>query len=106
MSIAGNITNEADGSDDEVKDRAKEEIRSAKLDNDIKQQDKNERKIYAELIFTLITIWLLFVLIIFVAIGKGFLLYSDSVIITLLTTTTIEVIGVFLIVARYLFRVK
>lgn len=71
-----------------------------------KKQDRKERKVYANLAFTLVSIWLTLVLAIFVSAGLGNLSYSDSVLITLLTTTTIEVIGIFLIVARYLFPAK
>ena len=71
-----------------------------------KKQDRKERKVYANLTFSLITMWLTFILIIFVAIGKRLLVYSDTVIVTLLSTTTINVIGLFLIVARYLFPPK
>jgi len=90
----------------DVAARASEEIRGKQIDNDIKEQDKSERKLYANLSFTIVTMWLVFVLIIFIAIGKGFLKYSDNVVIAFLTTTTIEVIGIYLIVANYLFPLK
>lgn len=110
MSIAENITNAADNSDRESKIRAHKEVnedeRQKKLANDVTEQDKNERKVYANLSFTLVAMWLVMVLVIFVAIGKGDLYYSENVIITLLTTTTINIIGIFLIVARYLFPTK
>lgn len=80
--------------------------KSNKEDLKGRKQDRKERKVYANLCFTLITIWLTMVLLIFVAIGKKSLVYSDNVIVTLLTTTTIEVIGIFLIIARYLFPSK
>jgi hypothetical protein len=48
--------------------------------------------------------WLFLVLGIFIAVGKGSLVYSDSVIITLLTTTTANVLGLVAIVANYLFK--
>jgi hypothetical protein len=110
-SLQDNITQEVNSSNDDVKDRAKaefadEEKRSIRLNNDIKEQDKEERKFYANLIFTTTTLWLTLVLIVFVAIGQGRLHYSDSVIITLLTTTTANVIGLSIIVANYLFRNK
>lgn len=109
MSISDKIADDADNSDDDVKGRAKEEVaveeegRSKRIDNDAKEQDKGQRKIYAALIFIIMTIWLIFVLVIFVLIGNGYLFYSDNVVIAFLTTTTVNVIGIFLIVARYLF---
>jgi hypothetical protein len=111
MSISENITNAAEGSDNEVKDRANaelnnENIRQHKLANDIAEQDKEERKTYANLSFTLVSMWLTMVLVIFIAIGQKRLEYSDTVIVTLLTTTTINVIGIYIIVANYLFPSK
>ncbi len=58
MSIGEEITNAANTSNAEVKERAKEEIdestRAKKLDNDIKEQDKDERRLYAYRVFALI----------------------------------------------------
>lgn len=111
MSIELIIQNEANTSEPEVKERAIEEPtsqiwRSQKLDNDIKEQDKDERKLYAYRVFALICIWLACVMIVVVATGKGDLHYSDTVIVTLLTTTTANVIGLFAIVNGYLFKTK
>jgi hypothetical protein len=70
------------------------------------KQDREERKIYANLVFTLISIWLIVVVAIFVSCGQGNLKYSDSVLITLLTTTTANVIAIFHFVMKYLFHPK
>jgi len=70
------------------------------------RQDREERKIYANLVFTLISIWLIVVLAVFVSCGQGNLKYSDSVLITLLTTTTANVIAIFHFVMKYLFHPK
>jgi hypothetical protein len=109
MSIHDTIVVDANNSSREVGDRAIDEmkaenIRSQRLQNDIVEQDKNERKDYANVLFTLTTIWLFLVLGIFVSVGRGVLVYSDSVIITLLTTTTANVLGLVIIVANYLFK--
>jgi hypothetical protein len=109
MSIHDTIVVDANNSSREVGDRAIDEmkaenIRSQRLQNDIVEQDKNERKDYANVMFTLTTIWLFLVLGIFVSVGRGVLVYSDSVIITLLTTTTANVLGLVIIVANYLFK--
>jgi len=111
MSIGENITQDANSSDEEVKERAIEEPnseiwRSQKLDNDIKEQDKDERRLYAYRVFTLICLWLTGVLLIVVGSGNGSLHYSDTVMVTLLTTTTANVIGLFAIVNGYLFGTK
>jgi hypothetical protein len=109
MSIHDTIIVDASNSPREVEDRANDEIkaeniRSQRLLNDIIEQDKNERKDYANVLFTMTTIWLFLVLGIFISVGRGVLVYSDSVIITLLSTTTANVVGLVIIVANYLFK--
>jgi hypothetical protein len=108
MSIEQSIQNEANSSSEEVKIRAHEEEdkRRKQLDNDGLAQDMDERKIYAHRIFVLICMWLFLVAIVFLAEGNGNLHYSDNVIITLLTTTTANVIGLFILVTKYLFNPK
>lgn len=109
MSIQDTIVHDANNSSHEVEIRAIDEmkaerIRSRRLQNDIVEQDKNERKDYANVLFTVTVIWLFLVLGIFISVGRGVLVYSDSVIITLLTTTTANVISLVVIVANYLFK--
>jgi len=67
------------------------------------RQDRKERKRYAKSIFRFIKIWAYSVIIIFVAAGKGYVKFDNSVIITLLSTTTANVLALFAIVANYLF---
>ncbi|SDR86557.1 hypothetical protein SAMN05216490_0088 [Mucilaginibacter mallensis] len=83
----------------EERDRAesKEKLKGNK-------QDRKERKLYANLSFVLICMWLIIVLAIFVAIGQKKLTYSDTVIVALLTTTTANVIVIFNFVMKYLFN--
>lgn len=59
---------------------------------------------YSEAIFTVTVMWLFFVLVTVVAVGKGFLKLSDTVLITLITTTTVAVFGFFLAVVNYYFN--
>jgi hypothetical protein len=111
MSIEQIIQNEANLSVAEVKERAQDEIededlRGKKLANDGIMQDMGERKEYTHKIFVLICMWLVLVGIVLIASGNGNLHYSDSVLITLLTTTTANVIGLFVFVAKYLFQIK
>lgn len=111
MSIQDTISNDADKSSQDVKNRAKEEelherVRAVKIKNDSDEQDRIERKTYAYTITTIVSVWLVFVALVFVASGNGNLHYSEKVIITLLSTTTANVIGLFAIVANYLFKNK
>jgi uncharacterized membrane-anchored protein len=77
----------------------------------IKQLEQNieERKKYANRIFCLVCYWLVFVGVLVLLNGvQGCFTWipfrlSDAVLIALITTTTINVIGVFLFVVRYLF---
>lgn len=68
-------------------------------------QNREERKSYAFCIFVLICIYLFLVFVILFF--SGFKLWcfklSDSILLTLLGTTLINVLGVFIIVVNYLF---
>ena len=70
-------------------------------------QDIDQRRIYADKIYDLIVWWLIaiFALLILAGFGKciGFNI-SDKVLITLIGGTTINVLGIFVIVANYIFR--
>ena len=86
-------------------------IRKLKLDNDILQAQLDKikgdnlfRKIHSTLIFFMVFVWLTAVLAILALVGKGFFMLTDRVLITLLTTTSINVIGLLVIVANYLFN--
>ncbi|RXK83194.1 hypothetical protein [Filimonas effusa] len=74
-------------------------------------QNNKERKKYAFLIFTFTCIWTFFIFIILFCQGFGdnkpfcFNL-SDSIMITLITTTTVNFLGFFLLVTKYLFHAK
>ena len=82
-----------------------------KLNAELKQFNQNieERKVYTDKLFRLTKCWLIFVavLIFTVAVEVEFIpikfSLSDKVLITVLTTTTVNVIGLFVYVARYLF---
>jgi hypothetical protein len=69
------------------------------------QQDIAERKLYAGRCFWLVAIWLALIgLIIFLqGFGIGNFALPTSVLITLIGSTTGSVVGIFLIVTRYLF---
>ena len=62
-----------------------------------------QRKVYAVLLFLLSTAWLIFIAVFLWEAGKERLKVSDPIQIALITTTTINVLGLFYIVARWLF---
>lgn len=81
--------------------------RKTELDGII--QDQEQRKEYADKIFLLIVWWLIAIFLILVCQGlgawTGFKL-SDKVLVTLIGGTTINVLGIFAIVANYIFYRK
>ena len=66
----------------------------------------DQRKIYASRLFDLSGYWLLFIGVFLLLAGWGALKVADSVLIALITTTTANVLGLFYIVARWLFPNK
>jgi len=69
-------------------------------------QDRRERKKYADKIFYFLASFMIITLtVVFISIFK-FNQLSDTVLVTLLTTTSANVISIFLIVVRYLFKAK
>lgn len=84
------------------------EATAKRIENDGKRQDIEERKKYANKIFWLISIWLIciYVIICLAGFGKsyGFFIVNDSVLVSLITSTTATVIGLFVIVVNYLFK--
>jgi hypothetical protein len=81
------------------------------LDREIKRahiktlQDNNDqRRRYAVNTFLLTCCWIAVVIIIVILNGCGVLHLSDTVLVTLVTTTTASVFGFFLLVMKYLFN--
>ena len=70
-------------------------------------QDISERKIYAKRVFVLVAVWLVGIFIILLAQGFlspwGLFNLSENVLLAVIGGTTVNVVGIFLIVARYLF---
>ena len=81
-----------------------EQIKTWRLYNETLGINSEERKKYAGYIFKLTCIWasLIFVIIFFQ--GFGCTKLSDKVVITLITSTTINFFGFFLLVTKYLFN--
>ncbi|HTJ13499.1 MAG TPA: hypothetical protein VL547_15800 [Dinghuibacter sp.] len=91
--------------------KREEEVRKLKIQNDLLQAkfekitgDNKARKTHSLLIFVMVFFWLVSVVALLALSGLGILCLSDKVLITLLTTTTINVIGLLVIVANYLFN--
>ncbi|KAA0238968.1 MAG: hypothetical protein EDM74_05350 [Armatimonadetes bacterium] len=69
-------------------------------------QERSQRKAYAIAIFVVVCLWLIFVaIVVCVQLGKKDGL-SDGVLITLLTTTTANVLGLWFIVGKYFYSVQ
>lgn len=71
------------------------------------QQDIEERRKYAHRIFNLVSLWLWIVALVILLHGfgnnHGLFKLSDSILVTIVGGTTINVLGLFAIVANYLF---
>lgn len=94
---------------------AQEKLRKAQLENDALDevnkgdaQDREQRKQFAEKIFSFVCMYMGAVMFVLLSSGAQWVDFhlSDQVIITLITTTTANIIGVLLIVVHYLFRKK
>lgn len=90
----------------EEKWKTENEILAEKLKG--QQQDRDQRKEFALRIFNFVSLYMLgvFFVLILCGIGCNNFSLSDTVLVTLLGTTTATVIGVFNFVARYLFHNK
>lgn len=80
-------------------------IKQLRAENKQRKQDRKERRKYANRVFFLISTWLGVMGIIVLCQGfspEGFKL-DTPVLVTLVSTTTASVLGIFLIVANYLF---
>lgn len=70
---------------------------------------KRENKIRVQLIkdvLHLTVVWMIFVAIIITAVGLGKMHFSTSVMITIITTLTTEMLGFFYLVLKYLYNEK
>ena len=70
------------------------------------RQDRRQRGKFSVSIFIFMGSYLLLVLVVLVLSGVKVLSISDAVLISLLSSTTADVIGIFIIVAKYLFYHK
>lgn len=84
----------------------KKKLEIASLEEDLagKSQDRKQRGIFAMRIFGFVCFYMAAALTIVVLDGCCVLDISDTVLVTMLGTTTANVIGLFLVVAEYLFH--
>lgn len=75
-------------------------------ENEGLKQDREQRKIFSYVIFAFMCLYMASAMLIVFLCGNFDLSLSDGVLITLLTTTLANVIGVFNFVAKYLFNPK
>lgn len=98
-------TTKGDSSDVQIEyqraanEKLKEEIRGLK-------QDREQRKVFSYCIFGFMCFYMLIALIIVFFSGLKLMALSDTVLVTLISSTLADVIGVFLFVAKYLFHNK
>ena len=79
-----------------------------RLDEEIKdlQQDREQRKYLSYALFAFMCVYMLIALLIVFCCGFEWMHLSDKVLITLMTTTLADVIGIFGFVAKYLYHNK
>lgn len=71
-----------------------------------KKQDREQRKKFSFWIFLFVCVYMVLALVILILSGCEVLEFSNGAIVSLLTTTTANVIGLFAVVAKYLFHPK
>ena len=71
-----------------------------------RRQDRAERKIYASKLFWLVACWMLAVFSILLLQGFKVFQLENTVLVALLSTTSVNMIGLFVIVTKYLFSEK
>jgi uncharacterized ion transporter superfamily protein YfcC len=112
--IAGAARDEETQAPVDTESRLKYELERLQLEN-TRLADENEelkdvhelRKEYVPNLFVLTVVWLAAVIVIVWRVAEGPHFYlSDNVLIALITSTTVNVIGIFVIAARWLFPHK
>lgn len=82
------------------------ELESRKIKNEEHRDDIDNRRKLSKWIISIFVGYIVVVLGIVFACGWGWLTLSDSVMITLLSTTTANIVGLMTIILRYLFPCK
>ena len=84
--------------------KQQQELRKMTAEADKIVQDNEGRRKFSWAIFYVMVLWIAAVLLIVIQCANTNWHLSDSVLITLISTTTATVIGVFIVVANYLFN--
>lgn len=87
-----------------VRDQVELDIRRAYLET--LQDNNRQRKQYARNTFILTCTWISIVLVIIGFSGLELMKLSDTVLVTLISTTTANVFGFFFLVMKYLFKIE
>lgn len=80
------------------------ELEMKKEELESRKQDRKQRGRFSIWIFGFMGVYMFLILVALALSGAGVLTLSDTVLVSLLTTTTADVIGIFIIVAKYLFH--
>lgn len=103
------INNQTEAPSSNIHDQRDQEYQYALNQQRLVQQysEHGDRKKYTKKIFCLVRYWLLFIVLLIVVSGTntchGWFHISDKVLMTIITSTSIAVIGLFVIILRYLF---
>lgn len=100
-----NFYSKEDDSEESQLRTIKNALKYERLQNE--KQNREDRKKYANRIFWLMVSWISAIILIIIVNGFGDYLnfiVSDKVLIALISGTTINVLGIFIIVAKYLFN--
>ncbi|MCG8409868.1 MAG: hypothetical protein MI739_01120 [Bacteroidales bacterium] len=84
--------------------KTKDEIEAEQLEQD-KNQDRKERKKYASHTFWFVIVYVVVILLLVIATGLNYLKISDKILLALIVTSFAEIIGLFVFVMKYLFKV-
>lgn len=85
---------------------SKEDVELAMMAEELegRKQDRKQRGTFSICIFIFVAIYMMVALVILALTGADVFELSDTVLVALLTTTTADVIGIFILVAKYLFH--
>lgn len=106
LKLGEQVEKASSNSDQLVQEAGFLEIKKDHAQEDLKRvKDENKVRIWlVDATFTVTVLWLLFVLLIFIAYGQGKLHFPDGVMITFLTTTTANTLAFLTIIFKYLFH--
>lgn len=94
--------------DEDTFSTREQNLRLAKMEEEIEsiKQDRKQRKPFSVALFIFMGIYVIIAVLIVIGCGLELLHLSDTVIITMLTTTLANIISIFSFVAKYLYRNK